>query len=40
MDHQTPGVTVHRFDNLPASESATFVACCLLTGDQCLIQPV
>jgi quercetin dioxygenase-like cupin family protein len=32
-------VLVHRFDNLSASEPATFVACYLLTGDQPLIQP-
>jgi quercetin dioxygenase-like cupin family protein len=36
---EPPGAIVHRFDNLSASEPATFVACYLLTGDQPLIQP-
>jgi quercetin dioxygenase-like cupin family protein len=34
------GETIHRFDNLSASEPATFIACYLLSGDQPLIQPV
>jgi len=32
------GATVLRFDNLSASQPATFVACYLLTGDQPAIQ--
>jgi quercetin dioxygenase-like cupin family protein len=34
------GETIHRFDNLSATEPAVFVAFYLLAGDQPLIQPI
>ncbi len=37
---EPPGVPVHRFDNLSASEPAAFIAFYLLTGDQPLIAAV
>ena len=37
---EPPGETIRRFDNLSASEPATFIAFYLLSGDQSLIQPI
>lgn len=37
---EPPGETICRFDNLSASEPATFIAFYLLSGDQPLIQPI
>ncbi len=34
------GATIRRFDNVSASQPATFIACYLLTGDEPLIQPL
>ena len=34
------GETIHRFDNLSATEPAVFIAFYLLTGDRPLIQPI
>lgn len=34
------GETIRRFDNLPGTETATFVAFYLLCGSQPLIQPI
>jgi quercetin dioxygenase-like cupin family protein len=38
--YEPAGATILRFDNLSATEPATFVGCYLLTGDQPLIQPL
>jgi quercetin dioxygenase-like cupin family protein len=37
---EPPGATVLRFDNLSATQPATFIAYYLLTGDQPKIQPL
>jgi quercetin dioxygenase-like cupin family protein len=37
---EPPGAAIRRFDNVSASQSATFIACYLVTGDQPLIQPL